>query len=72
MADLNVFTTKEAAAYLGMTVRGVEYHVFEARDLRPDRIVGTVAIYSKETLDDFQKRRRKPGRPRRNVDDKKD
>jgi hypothetical protein len=63
VSELHIFTTKEAAVYLGMTERAVNYHLFVVHDLRPDRIMGRVAIYSQETLDDFNKRRRKPGRP---------
>jgi len=62
--DLSLLTTAEAAAYLGLTVRGLRYHIYTAGDLVPDRNVGgKLLFFSKETLDKFQQKRKLRGRP---------
>lgn len=61
-------TLTEAAAYLGLTRRGIRYHVYTARDLVPDENVnGKMLFFNRETLDEFQSRRRPGGRPTRPV-----
>jgi len=48
-----LYSTAEAAAYLGLTIDGVKYHVYQSRRLRPDKKVGHALIFTRETLDRF-------------------
>ena len=62
----NVFTTKEAAKYLGLSMAGLRYHVRHG-NIKPDRIAGGRLLFSRVTLDALNKNRRSPGRPPREV-----
>ena len=57
-----LYSTKTAAKRLDTTVAGVKYHLYTARDLEPDIQSGGL-VFTEETLADFEKRKRGPGRP---------
>jgi len=60
---IQLFSTKEAAEYLDMTVRGVWYHIRHGH-LAPVK-VGNTLVFTKDQLDHFQLTRRPPGRPKK-------
>lgn len=54
----------EAADYLGISRRGLKYHVQQGNISPTYRIgKGRIWVFDVETLDAFQKTRRGPGRP---------
>lgn len=59
----NTIGTEEAAAFLGLSQAGVRYHLYRVKDLRPDFRDGNKILFLKDTLVEFNKRKRKPGRP---------
>lgn len=56
------FNTAEAADYLGLSEAAVRKYVYQTGDL-VGRKVGYALVFSREELDAFATRRRKPGRP---------
>jgi hypothetical protein len=58
------YTTQTAAVYLGCAVRTVKYHLYIAKDLKPDETMGHALIFSRATLDEFRKHKRPGGRPK--------
>ncbi len=58
-----VFSTKEAAEYLKLSVASIKYHLYHARDLRGEPF-GNSLMFTKETLDQFKINKRPPGRPK--------
>jgi hypothetical protein len=51
-----LYSTNEAAAYLGLSRRGLTYWLYEvpeAQRLVPDKLVGHALIFTKATLDRF-------------------
>lgn len=67
--DLQIFSTVEAAEYLGVSVPTVKYHLYVAKDLEPDTELGGRLVFTKATLDHFNEHvRREPGRPGKNED----
>ena len=62
----NVFTTREAATYLGLSVDGLRYHV-KRGNVKPDRMAGGRLLFSRETLETLRTGRRAPGRPPKEV-----
>lgn len=57
-------TTREAAQYCGLSLRGFIYHVRQGH-VTADRVVGRSNMYRRATLDKFNASRRKAGRPRK-------
>jgi hypothetical protein len=65
-AIVYVFSTKEAAAYLGVAAVTIRHHIYNVKDLVPDKMVEGVVIFCRTTLDEFRDRpRKKRGRPKR-------
>jgi len=60
---MELFSTAEAAAYLGVKPETVKYHVYQVKDLVPDKLVGKTLVFTRETLDEFMTRKRSVGRP---------
>ena len=63
MSEQQFFSTAQAAEYLGLAIPTVKYHIYEAATLVPDTKIGRTLMFTRETLDQFQATRRKPGRP---------
>jgi len=61
---MKLYSTSEAATYLGLSVAAIKYHVHIARNIEPQR-VGHSLVFTQEQLDEFKKTRRSPGRPRK-------
>lgn len=59
-----LFSTKEAAEYLGVSVSTVRYHIYEIKTLKGQR-VGNSLVFTKEVLDEFKKNKRPARRPRK-------
>ena len=68
MTDQTLFSTAEAADYVGISRQGLKYHVHVAGNLTPDAKVGHALVFTRETLDRFLARRRPPGRPPQTED----
>lgn len=62
-ATLRLYSTDEAAAYLGISPAAVKYHVHQAGNLHP-LLVGKTLLYTGAELDRFQANRRPAGRPK--------
>ena len=62
MRDL--FSTRGAAKYLGLSAPAIRYHVYKSKRLHPEKIGGSLVFTQKE-LDRFQATKRPPGRPRK-------
>jgi excisionase family DNA binding protein len=54
----------EAAAYLGVTVTTVRYHLYTAGDLHAEK-VGNTLFFTKRELDRFRAESRPAGRPKK-------
>lgn len=63
MMTKELYGTKDAAEYLGMSLPNVKYHV-RVGNLCPVKI-GKTLVFTRAQLDAFQKNRRPPGRPRK-------
>ena len=61
---IQLFGVKEAAEYCGLAARTIKYHIYESGELQADALIGHSLVFTKETLDDFLKRRRPVGRPK--------
>ena len=48
--------TAQASAYLGIAVRTLQWHVYEAKHLHPDAKVGGDCVFSQSTLDTFKQK----------------
>ena len=53
----------EAAAYCGLTVSGLRWHIHQVRDLTPDGKLGRAYYFTAPTLDDFLRRVKSVGAP---------
>ena len=60
--EKQMFSTKDAAAYLEMTVAGLWYHI-QLKHISPQKI-GATLVFTKAQLDEFNASRRPPGRPK--------
>lgn len=59
-----LYGTRKAAEYLGVSVPTIKYHLYVAKDLEPDTVVSGRLVFTKETLDHFNEHvRKEPGRP---------
>jgi hypothetical protein len=67
--DKDLFSTAEAAAYLGLSLATVKYHVHVMENLKPDAKVGPTLVFRRQTLDRFLKEKRGPGRPKKSGSD---
>ncbi len=59
---VRLYTTGEAAEYLGLSVAAIKYHVHTAHTLTPQK-VGHSLVFSGHELDTFKSIKRSPGRP---------
>lgn len=57
-----LYSTQEAAEYLGVSVSDIKHHVYTAHTLHPTRI-GHSLVFTQDELDRFNREKRKPGRP---------
>lgn len=60
---MNLYSTQEAAAYLGLSVATIKYHLYHTHALEPDARIGASLCFTQDTLDRFAESRRPPGRP---------
>ena len=60
--EKQLFSTKKAAEYLGMTRGGLWYHI-QKKHIFPWK-VGQSLVFTKAQLDEFNASRRPPGRPK--------
>lgn len=58
-----IYTTREAAAYVGLSLPGFLHYVNAGRV--PCEIKGNLRLFTREDLDTFQALPRKAGRPRK-------
>jgi excisionase family DNA binding protein len=56
-----MYSTSEAADYIGITVSGMWYHI-QRGNLKPTK-VGNSNVFTKSQLDEFLRNKRGPGRP---------
>ena len=60
---MKLYSTQEAAEYLGLSLSALKYHIHTAGNLTPQK-VGNSLVFTQEQLDQFQATRRGPGRPK--------
>lgn len=53
-----IYSSKEAAHYLGMTTDGLNWHVHRADNLKPDRKIAGRLVFTQATLDAFKHKKR--------------
>lgn len=59
---VKLYSTKAAAAHLGMGEAALKYHVYQG-NVKPQK-VGHSLVFTQAQLDEFQSNRRPRGRPR--------
>jgi hypothetical protein len=59
---MDIYGTGEAAAYLGVKLETLRYHLYVAEDLELDGRIGEDdwLVSPRQTLDEFRERRRPP------------
>ena len=60
-----LFSTAEAAEYLGLKVETVKYHLYQSGHLKADIVLGRTLGFYQSTLDQFKATVPPPGRPRK-------
>jgi len=55
-----LFSTKEAAEYLGLHIQTLKHHIYKVGDLR-GRLLGKSLVFTQEELDQFKQVKRPPG-----------
>lgn len=58
-----LYTTREAADYLGLTVATIKYHVHKSGYL-VGQLYGHTRLFTQEELDDFEKNKPSSGWPK--------
>lgn len=64
---MKLYSTQEAAKFLGLTPSALKYHIYVAQDIHPEK-VGNSLIFTQEELYRFQTVRRPVGRPKSQED----
>jgi hypothetical protein len=64
MTDKTLFSTTEAAKYLGLKIPAMKYHIFVAKNLTGQKL-GNSLVFTKDQLDQFKLVRRPQGRPKK-------
>jgi excisionase family DNA binding protein len=57
----DIYTVEQAAQYLGLTRRGIKYHLYESGYLS-GKTLGHTIVFTRAELDAFKARNLKPGR----------
>lgn len=65
-----LFSTKDAAKYLNLSVPAVKYHIHQTSNLK-GQLVGKTLVFTRADLDEFAKNRRPQGRPKKVTGDAK-
>lgn len=60
---MNLYSTKDAAEYLNLSVAAVKYHIRE-RNLK-GQLIGNSIVFTQDELDNFNSTKRPPGRPKK-------
>lgn len=55
----NIFSTAEAAKFLGLSQAGIEYHIYRSGKLKPDGKIGKALYFTRDTLRKFNGKRKK-------------
>jgi hypothetical protein len=64
MSSPKLYSTREAAQFLGIKEETVKYHVYTSQTLHPDKI-GHTLVFTEEELNRFKQEKRPPHRPKR-------
>lgn len=59
----DVFSTREAAKYLGISFNTMKYHIHYAKNIQGVK-VGNSLVFTRTQLDEFKKTKRSPGQPK--------
>jgi hypothetical protein len=60
---MKLYSTREAAGYLGCGVQNVKYHYYSGN--LEGQVVGKTMVFTQGQLDAFVAKNRRPGRPRK-------
>ena len=63
MREKTIYSTKEAAQFLELSVQGVKHHIYNTKDLAPDGKIGQAIYFTRSNLESFKTIKRKAGRP---------
>jgi hypothetical protein len=58
-----LYGSKEAAAYLDISLDTLKYHAIRKKNLKPFKKLGHDLAFTREQLDEFKRTKRQPGRP---------
>lgn len=61
----NIFSSTEAAEYLGISLPALKYHI-RLKHVKPE-MVGNSLVFTRKQLDKFKSTKRPPGRPRKET-----
>lgn len=62
---MKLYSTQQAAQYLGLSLSALKYHIYE-KHVEP-QMIGNSLVFTQAQLDDFQKTRGSPGRPKKET-----
>ena len=62
MKQKELYSTREAAQYLGISFHTMKYYIHYAKTLKGQK-VGSSLVFTKDQLDQFQATKRPVGRP---------
>ena len=53
---MKLYSTREAAAYVGLSLQGFKYHIHVAKTIE-GQLVGHSLVFTQEQLDEFRRNR---------------
>jgi hypothetical protein len=65
--EKQLFSTAEAAEYLGISLSSMKYHVHIAGNVK-GQLIGKTLVFTREELDRFEANRRPQGRPPKSAE----
>lgn len=63
--DEELYSTKQAAEYLGVKPETIKYHVYTSGYLKPIKLGPRTLVFTKAMLDDFKRTVPEPGKPKK-------
>jgi len=65
---MKLYSTTEAAEYVGLSLSAFKYHIHIAENIKPFQKIGHSLAFTQSQLDEFQINRRPQGRPKKGHD----
>lgn len=67
--ESGIYSTPQAALYLGLGPGGIRNHIYDTRQLETGEKIGSSLVWTQEKLDRFEAHRQPPGFRRRKTDE---